>query len=416
MILGVIADDFTGASDIANTLVRQRMSTALLTSIENVGPVQADAGIIALKTRSIPSTDAVAQSLAALDWLKNRDCRQFVFKYCSTFDSTPLGNIGPVAEAIAEALKVTGVICCPAFPANGRTVYQGHLFVNDKLLSESGMEKHPLNPMTDPNIRRWLSQQCKSPIGLIDHTLVRSGAVAVKVAISKMGERLLIADAINDDDLLTLGEAAAGVPLITGGSGIAMGLPKNFRKAGLIAKTSQTFSGISGSATILAGSCSVATRAQIAQHAQTYPVMKIDVGNLMAGSDQLPLLASFAASHANEMPLIYSGDEADEILMLQQRYGQDLLATALDHLFRRLAVILSERGFSRIVVAGGETSGAVVSALEIKSFNVGPEIAPGAPCLVANSKRSLAMALKSGNFGDKDFFIKAIEMMGSNAP
>src|SRR5687767_6239875 len=226
MLLGVIADDFTGASDIANTLARGRDGRGLTTTQflgvpTGPAPAHCDAGVVALKSRSIAPAEAVAQSLAALDWLRAQGCRQFVFKYCSTFDSTPAGNIGPVGEALADALGVKGVPACPAFPAAGRTVYQGHLFVGDRLLSESSLRTHPLNPMTDPDIRRWLGLQSRQPVGLVPHATVAKGAAAVRTALDEAatrGECLVIVDAVNDDDLFAMGEACTDQPLLTGGS------------------------------------------------------------------------------------------------------------------------------------------------------------------------------------------------------
>ncbi len=411
MLLGVIADDFTGASDIANTLARQGMATTLLTTMTAGNLAWADAGVVALKSRSIAPAEAISQSLAALAFLQGLGCRQFVFKYCSTFDSTPDGNIGPVAEALANTLNTNRVICCPAFPAAGRTVYQGHLFVNGVLLSESGMEKHPLNPMTDSNIRRWLARQCKSPVGLIDHNTVRQGVAAIREKLASSQERLLIADATTDDDLVGLGEAAAAARLVTGGSGIALGLARNFRASGELKQTARPFAGTTGPGVILAGSCSTATRAQIADYAAHAPAMKISTETLMAGGDPAPAVLDFVTRNFTNAPLIYSADDPKQIEVMQRRYGQDTLARALDDLFGRLARELVGRGFTRIVVAGGETSGAVVSALRIATFEVGPEIAPGVPCLLSVREPKLAMALKSGNFGDARFFSKALAML-----
>ncbi len=412
MLLGVIADDFTGASDIANTLARQNMSTMLLTTLDG-GPARgSDAAVVALKTRSIPVREAVAQSLAALDFLQGQGCRQFIFKYCSTFDSTPAGNIGPVAEALAGALGVRRVVCCPAFPSAGRTVYLGHLFVNGMLLSESGMEKHPLNPMTDANIRRWLALQCTSSVGLVDHQSVRQGPAAVRAALAKSDDLLIIADAANDADLFTLGTALAEAPLVTGGSGIAAGLAENFRKAGLLGKMSRTFAGVPGPAVLLSGSCSSATRAQIATYHAAAPTLKIDIDALMTQADILPPLVDFAVANRGHAPLIFSTEDQETVARQQRRHGREDIAQALDSLFGQLATALLKEGFSRIVVAGGETSGAVVSALGIPAFAVGPEIAPGVPCLFAEGNPPLALALKSGNFGDDRFFFRAIDMLG----
>lgn len=416
MLLGVIADDFTGASDIANALKKAGMKTALVSGVSNDLSLDADAVVIALKSRSIPADDAVTVSLSALNWLKSQNCRQFVFKYCSTFDSTPLGNIGPVAAALADALQAKKVICCPALPANGRTVYQGHLFVNDVLLSESGMEHHPLNPMTDSNIRRWMKMQCKEPIGLIDLATVRKGAPAIETALNSTNERLFIADATNVEDLIALGFAMKDQILITGGSGIAQGLPENFRRSGLLVDDDSVFNGTQGPCVILAGSCSKATLAQIAVHRSQAPSLKLSASSLLSDDNVLLECLKFAEQNRHLTPLIYSSEQPAEIIQAQANHGVENLAKRIEDFFGQLAGSLAANGFSRIIVAGGETSGAVVTALEIKSFAVGPEIVAGVPCLAAAGDTPLAMALKSGNFGGPDFFARAARMLAGQMP
>jgi len=230
-LLGCIADDFTGATDLANMLVRGGMR-----AVQTIGvpasdtTIEADALIVALKSRTIPAEEAVAQSLAALEWLRAQGCRQFLFKYCSTFDSTDKGNIGPVADALLDALGDDFTIACPAFPENGRTIFRGNLFVGDVLLNESGMQNHPLTPMTDPNLVRVLQRQTKSKVGLIAYDVIAKGPQAVRDRIAVLrneGVRMAVADAVSDADLYVLGEACADLKLITGGSGIALGLPRN---------------------------------------------------------------------------------------------------------------------------------------------------------------------------------------------
>ena len=417
MLLGIIADDFTGASDIANTLAKGvpgqgGLRTAQFLNVPR-GKAAGDieAGVVALKSRSIPAADAVAQSLAALHWLKEQGCRQFVFKYCSTFDSTPDGNIGPVAEALAAALATSGVVMCPAFPGAGRTVYQGHLFVHDRLLSESGLEKHPLNPMTDPDIRRWLARQAKSPVGLLAWPTVRQGPERISAALSQAaqrGERLVVVDALTEDDLIAVGRACADAPLLTGGSGIALGLPGNFIAAGLAKGALPRVAGVTGSEAVLAGSCSGATRGQIEHHKRNHPVLAIDVDKVMRGASGADDIVSFVLANAGKAPLAYSSATPEDVKALQDRYGRDKVAHALDGLFADAARGLVAKGIRRLVVAGGETSGAVVSALDLGALTVGPEIDPGVPVLVAEGKDPMALALKSGNFGAPDFFAKAL--------
>ncbi|HYF52897.1 MAG TPA: 3-oxo-tetronate kinase [Salinarimonas sp.] len=418
MLLGVIADDFTGASDIANTLAKGGLATMLHLGVPRGPAAEAtEAGVVALKSRSIPADEAVGQSLAALAWLREAGCRQVVFKICSTFDSTPEGNIGPVSEALARELGAMGVPVCPAFPATGRTVYQGHLFVGDRLLSESGLEHHPLNPMTDPDLRRWMGRQAEEPIGLLPWAVVRRGSGAIRAALDEAagrGERHVIVDAISDDDLVALGEACADAPLLTGGSGIASGLPANLIRLGLASGRASAFRGIAGPAAILAGSCSRATLGQVELHARDHPALAVDVEAVMAGTMGADDLVAFLQAHAHDAPLVYSSAPPERVGALQGGFGREAVAHRLDALFAETARRLVASGVSRIVVAGGETSGAVVSGLELDALAIGPEIDPGVPALAAPDRR-LALALKSGNFGAPDFFAKALAAMARDA-
>ncbi|UVK41539.1 four-carbon acid sugar kinase family protein [Mesorhizobium sp. AR10] len=417
MLLGVIADDFTGASDIGNTLAKGLPGQGGLRTAQFLGvpstpaPDDIEAGVVALKSRSIPAGEAVAQSLAALKWLQAQRCRQFVFKYCSTFDSTPGGNIGPVGEALAGALGVKGVIACPAFPTVGRTLYQGHLFVRDRLLNESSLQNHPLNPMTDPDIRRWLARQTAGPVGLVALGTVKAGHGALSSALEAAGQEgqtLVIVDAVDDDDLITIARAAAPAPLITGGSGIAQGLPANFIASGLAAGSSHVAMRVRGPEAILAGSCSGATRQQVEIHARSHPVQAIEVEKVMEGTVTPESLVAFIESHRGQAPLVFSGGTPQEVAALQHRFGREQLAETLDTLFACTARMLVERGIKRLVVAGGETSGAVVSALDLGALTVGGEIDPGVPALYSQGDDPIALALKSGNFGSPDFFGKAL--------
>ena len=415
MILGCIADDFTGAGDVANTLAREGMRTRLFVGAQ--GPFAAcDAGVIALKTRSVPAAQAVAQSLAAAERLLEAGCRQILFKYCSTFDSTPDGNIGPVADALAARLNVRGVVVCPAFPATGRTVYQGHLFVGDRLLSESGMERHPLTPMTDPDIRRWLARQVGGPVAHVAHATVTQGPAAIRAALLRAEAVLAVVDALSEADLRAIGEAAADAPLVTGGSGVALGLPANFRRAGLPLEGGSAFTPARGAALVLSGSCSAATRAQVARYAGHHPALEIDVDALMAGAPVAAEAAAFAQTHADAAPLIYSSAVPERVAAAQARHGREASAAAVEALFGTLARDAVARGVSRIVAAGGETSGAVVSALDVRALDVGPEIDPGVPVLstAAGGGEGLALALKSGNFGDADFLERAVRMLAGD--
>ncbi len=421
MLLGVIADDFTGASDIANTLAKGLAPGRGLRTMQFLGlpdgpaPAGCEAGVVALKSRSIPAEAAVEQSLAALAWLQAQGCRQIVFKYCSTFDSTPAGNIGPVGEALAASLGAAGVVVCPVFPTLNRSLYQGHLFVGDRLLNESGLEEHPLNPMTDADIRRWLGRQARQPVGLVAWPVVAKGEGAIRAALAQAaaaGQTLVVVDAIADADLLGIGRAVADAPLVTGGSGIALGLPDNFIRQGLAEGQAPSFAGVAGPAAILAGSCSRATRAQVERHASTAPSFALDVPAVLRGEIQPETLVAFVGAHSAAAPLIYSSAAPETVAALQAAHGREQVALALDTLFASTARALLERGVKRLVVAGGETSGAVVSALDLDDLELGPEIDPGVPVLVARGPEPVALALKSGNFGGPDFFAKAVDVLG----
>ncbi len=418
MLLGVIADDFTGASDIANTLAQGledegglRTTQYLFVPTTPAAP-DVEAGVVSLKSRSNSPAEAVQQSLAALAWLRAQGARQFVFKYCSTFDSTPAGNIGPVGEALAEALGVSGVVVCPAFPGAGRTVYQGHLFVADRLLSESGMEKHPLTPMTDPDIRRVLKAQTRvAVVGHVAHPVVARGPDAVIRALTQAvarGETFVVADAIDDQDLVTLGRAVAAAVLVTGGSGIARGLPHNFITSGSATGGVASVPAVTGPEAILAGSCSRATSGQIAYHAQRHPVRLVPVDAVMAGNQLHDELVAFALANTGNAPLLYSSSDPEAVAAAQRTYGRERVSEALEGLFGAVAVTLVQLGVRRFVVAGGETSGAVIGALDLGALQVGQEINPGVPVLVAEGPPTLGLALKSGNFGAADFFEKAL--------
>lgn len=410
MLLGCIGDDFTGSSDLGNTLTRAGMRCAQYVGVPDApADPMVEAGIVALKSRSIPAAEAVAQSLEALHWLRAQGCQQFLFKYCSTFDSTDAGNIGPVAEALAEALGARRVLVCPAFPATGRTVYQGHLFVADRLLSESGMQNHPLTPMTDPDLRRVLARQARGPVDHLPLSVVRGD---LATALAAPGARLVVADAVADSDLITLGRAAAGMPLITGGSGIALGLPGNFAAQGLLRGTDGAWRGQGGPAVALSGSCSRATLAQVAHHAAGHPVREVTPQDVLSGTADPAVLADWALGQGDRVPLIHSSASPDAVAAAQASHGRERVADAVEGFFAALARELVARGAMRLITAGGETSGVVVTGLGLNVLEIGPEIDPGVPMIRAGD---LVLALKSGNFGAVDFFAKAARMMGADA-
>ena len=412
MRLGCIGDDFTGSSDLANTLAKGGMRVAQYTGIPDTAAApEIEAGVVALKTRSIPPAEAVRQSLEALDWLRAQGCEQIFFKYCSTFDSTPEGNIGPVAEALAEALDARAVIVCPAFPGTGRSVYQGHLFVGDKPLNESGMQNHPLTPMTDADLRRWLAPQCSTPVGHVPAGAVFEGAARIAEALAaeaQAGRRLIIVDAIRDVDLMEIGCAAKGLALITGGSGVALGLPANFG----CAPAPVPWRGQGGKVAALSGSCSSATRAQVTAHAAQHPAREIGAADVIEGRLEPGEIAAWLLD-AGGVPLAYSSADPEEVAAVQARFGREPAAAALEAFFAETARQVVAGGATRLITAGGETSGAVVEGLALGTLDIGPEIDPGVPALRAGP--SLAVALKSGNFGAPDFFAKAARVLEGSA-
>lgn len=413
MLLGCIGDDFTGSSDLANVLAKGGMRTVQYSGVPTIAADPAvEAGIVALKSRTIPARDAVAQSLAALAWLKKQGARQILFKYCSTFDSTPEGNIGPVTDALADALGADRVVVCPAYPSLGRSIFQGHLFVGDKLLNESGMQNHPLTPMTDPDLRRWLARQSRSKIGHIGAGIVLQGRKAIRQALDRSDARLIVVDVVRDADLIEIDEAVADLPLLTGGSGIALGLPHVFAEGGKIAPTSHGWTGVVGPAAILSGSCSTATRAQVARHRREHSVLEITAEDAMGGAMNAGRAVAFATGGGDTVPLIYSSADPETVRAVQKKYGREAVAKRLEELMAEIARGLVAAGVKRLVVAGGETSGAVVEGLGVKALEIGPEIDLGVPAM-KSSEPKLALALKSGNFGGDDFFARAAAKLGA---
>jgi 3-dehydrotetronate 4-kinase len=372
----------------------------------------ADAVVVALKSRTIPAVDAVAMSLEAAGALRSAGAEQFLFKYCSTFDSTDKGNIGPVAEALLEFLSADLTIACPAFPANARSIYLGHLFVGQTLLSDSPMKDHPLTPMRDSNLVRVLQRQVKAAVGLIPFSVVDEGAEAIRAAFAgarAAGQRFLVVDAIGDRHLRAIGAACAGLPLLTGGSGIAMGLPDNFRAAGELAAHAprETLDAPAGKAVVLAGSCSQATREQVrVAIAAGMPAFRIDP--LAIGAATASEVAAWVRQNGSERPaLVYSSADPAEVRHVQRELGAERAGALVETLLADVGARLLDDGFTRFVVAGGETAGAVVGALGVRALEIGPEIDPGVPWTRSLGEPDVALALKSGNFGAPDFFLKA---------
>jgi len=421
LLLGAIADDATGATDLAGILAARGMATVQTIGVPDpelhVG--RAAAVVVALKSRTAPVDAAVRDTLAALEWLRRRGAHQIFFKYCSTFDSTPAGNIGPVADALMDALGATIAVVCPAFPANRRTVYQGHLFVGSELLSDSSMRDHPLTPMTDANLLRVLAAQSRRAVGLVPWATVRQGADAVRTAMRELaaaGYGYAVTDAIVDADLEAIGHAAAEHPLITGGSGVALGLPANFRaRAFAGADTAPAIPTPAGPAAVLAGSCSVATRGQLQAVQDRWPYRQLDVARVIDDGDEVAEAAAWARARLGDAPVVIAASQPpDAVRRIQDVYGRERAGAAVERAFATLARALVDAGVRRLVVAGGETAGAVVAALGIEALHIGAEIAPGVPwteTVTRDGTPPLALALKSGNFGGPDFFTDAFALL-----
>jgi len=421
MLLGCVADDLTGATDLALMLTREGLRTVQINGLPgddlDIGDV--DAVVVALKSRTNASTEAVAQSLAAATALRTLGARRLMFKYCSTFDSTDRGNIGPVAEALLDFAGGAFTVFCPAFPRAGRSIYNGYLFVNGLPIDESPMKDHPLTPMRDANLCRVLQRQTGLTVGLVGYSDVDAGADAVTTAFARetaAGRRALILDAISDQHLRHLGEAIADLPLITGGSGIALGLPAAYLERGLVPSLTPppvTIAAPPGRPVILAGSCSSATRGQVARAiAAGIPSLQLDPMALAAGSVTVDTVLDWLAATPSEGPaLVYSSAEPDAVRAVQEQLGTEAAGHIVERLLAQVAASLPARGYSRFIVAGGETAGAVVGALGTKALRIGPEIDPGVPWTVSLSGTPVALALKSGNFGAEDFFLKAWDML-----
>ena len=421
-LLGCIADDFTGATDLANNLVRSGMRTVQTIGVPDdaAAPLAADAIVVALKSRTVAPADAVAQSLAALNYLLRQGVQQIYFKYCSTFDSTPRGNIGPVTDALLDALDSRFTIACPAFPENQRTVFKGHLFVGDQLLSDSGMRHHPLTPMLDANLVNVLQQQTVRKVGLLAYDVVARGPDAVRArfaALQAEGVQIAIVDAISNDDLMRIGPALAGMPLVTAGSGIAIGLPPNWIASGALAAGTRAdaLPPAAGLQAVVSGSCSVATNAQVLHFKRAgRPSFAIDPLALASGDDAVAQALTWAAPLLADGPvLVYATADSQAVKAVQQQLGVAQAGAIVEAALSRIARGLVERGVRQLIVAGGETSGAVVQALGIRQMTIGPQIDPGVPWTAAQSDACpgawLHLALKSGNFGSTDFFTKAFD-------
>ncbi len=422
ILLGCIADDFTGATDLSNNLVRAGMRV-----VQTIGvpaePITADvdAVVVALKSRTIAPAEAIEQSLQALKWLQAQGAQQIYFKYCSTFDSTAHGNIGPVTEALMDALQTDFTIATPAFPDNGRTVFKGHLFVGDVLLNESGMQNHPLTPMRDANLVRVMQAQTKRKVGLIPFHVISHGARAIAECMEQLkasGAGVAIVDAVSNDDLMRLGLALKGMPLVTAGSGVAIGLPQNF---GIATSPSASVLPVAGGLqAVVSGSCSLATNAQVAHFIQAggnaLALNPLQVAaDAASGKDVAASALTWAAPLLKSGPvLVYSTAAPDTVKAVQAQMGVNAAGALMEQALSRIARGLVDLGVRQLVVAGGETSGACVQALGITQMQIGPQIDPGVPWCFAKSQAApagLHLTLKSGNFGTTDFFTKAFKQL-----
>ncbi|MFD7438401.1 3-oxo-tetronate kinase [Streptomyces sp. NPDC059861] len=411
--LGCVADDFTGATDLAGNLAATGRRVVVTVGPDDRPPKDADAVVVALKSRTVPPEEAVAACLDAHRKLTRAGFDRIWFKYCSTFDSTARGNIGPVTDALLEATGAPWTIACPAFPAGGRTVYQGHLFVGDRLLSESGMRHHPLTPMTDPDLVRVMGAQSRYRVGLLPHRVLRSGETAARDHVSDLvskGVRVVVTDALDGHDLSVIERLTRDLPLITGGSGLALSLPP-VRPGAAAARVRSA----PGPLAVLAGSVSDTTVAQIRHARSLLPHRLLSVGDLVRSPKATVAHAvAWAAAHldAGRDVLLYSADDHAQVRAAQEAYGVERSAQAAERALADCARALACRGVRRFLVAGGESSGAVVEALGVSRLRIGPAIAPGVSWTEAtHGGHTLNLVLKSGNFGAEDLFTTAQDVL-----
>ncbi|MCI6887551.1 MAG: four-carbon acid sugar kinase family protein [Lachnospiraceae bacterium] len=416
LILGCIADDFTGASDAASFLVKGGMQTILFNGVpqEQELAESCQAIVIALKTRTQETSSAVEDTLRAARWLKHQGARQIYIKYCSTFDSTPQGNIGPIMDAMLEEFQVPYTILCPALPVNGRIVRQGHLYVNGVPLHESPMKNHPLTPMWDSSIAGLMEPQSRySCINITKDDYLRA-RISIEQQIQEYGQThrhfYIVPDYTQNDDAATIVRLFGSLPVLSGGSGILTELARQYAQT----DTERAFVSTSteGSGILLAGSCSEMTRRQIA-YAQSHDVISLQIQPLalLSGEQTPDELWAFLEANRGKQILLYSSDTPDNVRKIQES-GREKIAELLEQTTAALARRAVETGYTRIIVAGGETSGAVTKALGFDSYIIGESVAPGVPVMIPRSSRQVRLVLKSGNFGQEDFFIRALHLTG----
>jgi len=421
MRLGVIADDFTGAVDIAGFLVQGGMRTVMCSKPIEAGlPGEFDAVVMSLKIRSIPPEEAVEQALTALAFLKASGCDRFYYKYCSTFDSTEKGNIAPVTDALCKALGQQSTLICPALPVNGRTVFHGYLFVQDLLLSDSPMRHHPINPMLDSKLERLLAQQSPSTCGHVFYSVVAKGTKAVKETIANLqadGVQNIIVDVINDEDLTTIAEATKEFSLVTGGSGLAQGMAKvRARELGVESKPLPAFVPTWGKGVVIAGSCSAMMQKQVDFYQNVAPCHSIDEALCLDDPTYAQKLAKWVMEHQTPKyaPLVYATRSPEQLEENKKRFAGRDVSTAIEAVFGRMSALLAKEGVTNFVVGGGETSGVVATTLALDAYMVGPQIDPGVSWVRSLDGR-YQLVLKSGNFGSVEFLQKAQEMYDGRA-
>ncbi|PHM35743.1 3-oxo-tetronate kinase [Xenorhabdus innexi] len=424
--LGVIADDFTGATDIASLMVQNGWQVALLLSIPDDStfiPHDVDAIIISLKSRSCPVDESIEQSLKACRWLRQKaNCSRLFFKYCSTFDSTIKGNIGPVTDVLMDELQIDLCLICPALPINGRTVVYGYLFVNGQLLNESDMQYHPINPMKDSNLLRLMEQQSRGTAGLVDINCVRQGELSIRDRLCQLrckGIRYAVVDTLLMDDLLLVAQAAHDMTLITGGSGLG-GAIARYCSGGNSEKTSIKKLPLPRNRrmVILSGSCSVMTYRQVLEYKKIASTMELDIDKCINNPDYIHLLVDWIIQQPMKglAPMLYTTRPPGVLKLTHNQYESFQVSKIIEQLFAQIANELRQKDFNTFIITGGETSGKVVQSLGINQVGIGAIIAHGVPW-VYDLQSDCWLALKSGNFGEVDFFHYAQEIfheLGSN--
>lgn len=416
--LGCIADDFTGATDLASMLARSGVNVSLRIGVPLSPPENtAEIEVIALKTRSISASKAIEESLSALKWLKEAGAKKYFFKYCSTFDSTREGNIGPVSEALMNELKVDQTIYCPAFPENGRSIYMGNLFVGQKLLSESSMKDHPLTPMNDSNLMRLLSAQVSRRVGLADRKVVNSGVTSLKEKLISLKENdvpHVIVDAVANTDLDTIASACQDMDFVTGGSALAMPLAEFYKASGKISANDNSFMNkkLNTGSIILSGSCSEMTIIQVKNFIQrgaaAFQLDPID----LAENGVKKVLDWLSSQDFTKNIIIYATSDPDTVKKVQTELGVDMAGKIVEQGLSECAIAARDLGIKNFIIAGGETSGAITKALNVRQLDIGIEIAPGVPWTFSGKRNNqIALSLKSGNFGNEEFFTEALSKL-----